>query len=94
MLAEKLVALGFKPIEDFVVQDDGDGAYLREWRSQAPRPTEAEIEAAVIPTPNPVDAVDIVLLKIAFNHENRIRALEGKQAVSLAQFKVAVKALL
>lgn len=41
-----------------------------------------------------VDRVDAVQLRIAFNHENRIRALESKQAVTLAQFKTAVKALL
>lgn len=32
-------------------------------------------------------------LKIAFNHENRIRALEGKAAVTRAQFLTAVRAL-
>jgi hypothetical protein len=41
-----------------------------------------------------VDALDILQLKIAFNHENRIRALEGKPAASAAQFKTALKALL
>lgn len=41
-----------------------------------------------------VDAVDIVVGKVLFNHENRIRALEGKQAVTAAQFRTALKALL
>ena len=32
----------------------------------------------------------IVLLKLAFNHENRIRALEGKPNVTIQQFVGAV----
>jgi hypothetical protein len=32
-------------------------------------------------------------LKVFFNHENRIRALEGKAAVTRAQFLTAVRAL-
>ena len=46
------------------------------------------------PIPDPIDAWDIITLKIAFQHENRIRALEGKAALTLAQFKAAVKTLL
>lgn len=38
--------------------------------------------------------VDIILLKIAFNHENRIRVLEGKAPITMAQFKTALNALL
>jgi hypothetical protein len=41
-----------------------------------------------------VDAFDALTLRIAFNHENRIRALEGKQAATVAQFRSALKALL
>ena len=41
-----------------------------------------------------LDKFDLVALKIVFNHENRIRALEGKPAVTLAQFRAALKALL
>lgn len=41
-----------------------------------------------------IDAIDAVQLQIAFNHENRIRALEGgKQPITATQFKTAVKAL-
>jgi hypothetical protein len=43
---------------------------------------------------DPADAWDIISLKVAFNHENRIRVLEGKAAITLAQFKTAVRALL
>ena len=35
-----------------------------------------------------------LLFKIAFNHENRIRALEGKVAVTPAQARATVKALM
>lgn len=41
-----------------------------------------------------VDAVDSVALKVLFNHENRVRALEGKQAVTSVQFRNAFKAML
>lgn len=45
------------------------------------------------PPPDPLSSWDVITLKVAFNHENRIRALEGKAAVTAAQFKNAVKAL-
>lgn len=35
-----------------------------------------------------------IVAKVLFNHENRIRALEGKQAVTAAQFKSALKGLM
>ena len=35
-----------------------------------------------------------VIFKVIFNHENRIRALEGKQPATLAQVRNAVKALM
>ena len=38
--------LGFDPDKDFVLSDDGNGVYIREWKSASPQPTEAEIEAA------------------------------------------------
>lgn len=39
-------------------------------------------------------AVDIVLGKVLFNHENRIRTLAGQQQVTAQQFVTAVAALL
>lgn len=47
-----------------------------------------------IPAVDPLDTWDMISLKIAFNHENRIRVLEGKAAITLAQFKTAVRSLL
>ncbi len=38
--------LGFVSFTDFVLQDDGAGAYIAKWNSASPQPTVAEIEAA------------------------------------------------
>ena len=38
--------LGFTPEVDFSLQNDGDGAYIREWWSASPQPSVAEIETA------------------------------------------------
>lgn len=44
--SQALEKLGFIFEVDFVLQDDGQGVYIREWMSALPQPTEAEIEAA------------------------------------------------
>lgn len=49
--------------------------------------------APVVPAKDPLDAVDQVQFKIAFNHENRLRALEGKGPVTAANFKAAWRSL-
>ena len=41
-----------------------------------------------------LDRYDILTFKVLFNHENRIRALEGQSARTAAQFRAALKALL
>jgi hypothetical protein len=41
-----------------------------------------------------VNTVDRVSLQIAFNHENRLRVLEGRAAVTMSQFITAIKSLL
>lgn len=46
------------------------------------------------PPPDLIDSVDLVQLKISFNHENRIRALEGKVALTLVQYKAVLRTLL
>ena len=38
--------LGFVSLTDYVLQDDGAGAYIKVWSSASPQPTEAEIESA------------------------------------------------
>ena len=46
-LAIGLIHLGFNPDTDFICQDDGDGAYIKEWLSDLPQPSNAEIAQAV-----------------------------------------------
>lgn len=41
-----------------------------------------------------ISAIQLATLKGLLNHENRIRTLEGKQAMTVAQFVTAVKSLL
>jgi hypothetical protein len=41
-----LQQLGFVSHVDFSLQDDGQGVYIKEWNSESPQPSEAEIEAA------------------------------------------------
>jgi len=38
--------LGFDRYNDYVLQNDGAGVYIAEWKSVQPQPSEAEIEAA------------------------------------------------
>jgi hypothetical protein len=47
MITDKgLIQLGFEATTDFILQNDGNGAYIKEWPSNKPQPTESEIEAA------------------------------------------------
>ena len=47
MITDKgLIQLGFALVTDFTLQDKGNGAYIKEWNSDKPQPTESEIEAA------------------------------------------------
>jgi hypothetical protein len=43
-----LQKLGFTPNIDYSLQDDsdGNGPYIKEWKSASPQPSEAEIESA------------------------------------------------
>ncbi len=41
-----------------------------------------------------ISQLDIVSFKVLFNHENRIRVLESKQPITVAQFKAGIRALL
>ena len=38
--------LGFKNKTDFVLQDDGDGVYIRDWLSDSTKPTDSAINTA------------------------------------------------
>jgi len=41
-----LEKLGFTPNIDFVLQDDGDGVFIKEWNSASPQPSVSAIETA------------------------------------------------
>jgi hypothetical protein len=41
-----------------------------------------------------LDGLNAIVFLIAFNHENRLRAIEGKPALTAAQFRAALEALL
>ena len=41
-----LERLGFDRDNDYVLQDDGSGVYIAEWKSAQPQPSIAEIETA------------------------------------------------
>jgi len=44
--AKGLIQLGYVNRVDFLLWDDGDGAYIKEWNHSDAQPTVAEIEAA------------------------------------------------
>jgi hypothetical protein len=55
-----------------------------------PDPTPAEVSAQKDVR---IDAVDSVVFKVLFDHEKRIRVLEGKTGPTIAAFRTALKAL-
>lgn len=71
------------------VETVGQGSVSRVWTVRDM--TSDELDALKGAT---VDAMDMLAFKVLFNHENRIRALENKPAVTAAQFKTALKALI
>jgi hypothetical protein len=47
MTSKGLEKLGFKPLVDFVLQDNGDGVvFIAEWKSGQPQPSKSAIETA------------------------------------------------
>jgi hypothetical protein len=50
-------------------------------------------EQAVIEAKEQLDIAMKKVFQVALNHENRIRALEGKAAITAAQFKAALASL-
>lgn len=61
----------------------------RVWTRRAKTAAELDADKDVA-----LNGTDMILFKILFGHENRIRALEGKAAITAAQFRAAVKASL
>jgi hypothetical protein len=99
-LAHAIIALrpGSKPLIDFIVEDNGNGPTLKEGSMLNP-PTQAQINALTgaqlddAQAAKAINNIDALHLKIAFNHENRVRALESKAPITLAQFKTAIRNL-
>lgn len=79
---------GHSIVEETAAQLDIGGTFIKSVYTPPRSPFPARTP------PDPVDTWDVITLKIAFNHENRIRALEGKAAITAAQFKAAVKTLI
>lgn len=61
----------------------------RVWTVRAKTAAELDADKDAVLT-----AYDMLSFKVLFNHENRVRTLEGKAAITAAQFKAALKALL
>lgn len=53
--------------------------------------TSAELDLAL---EERLPSAESAIFKVCFNHENRIRALEGKAPISAAQFRATLKALI
>lgn len=82
---------------DVIVQDNGQGPFLAAWNLSGSPPTDAEITTAMAgprPDADVIGPINSAVLKVLFNHENRIRALEAKAAITVAQFIGAIKTLL
>jgi|SRR3990172_5231522 len=73
--------------ENYVV--DGVPVYIE----PPPPPPPTPEELAAIEDIQRLRLLQRVMFKVALNHENRIRALEGKQPVTAEQFKTALEEL-
>jgi hypothetical protein len=64
--------------------------------ANAPQKTAAQaVIDGYIDVPDDISSeIDVVQFKIMLNHENRIRVLEGKTAITMLQFQAALKVLL
>ena len=88
---------GSVPLVDFVCVDNGAGPTLVEGSMVNP-PTQAEVNAVTAQQLDDAQKdksikVDILIGKILFNHENRIRTLAGQPQITMQQFIAAIKAL-
>ena len=63
--------LGFTPEVDYVLQDDGNGTYIKYWNSSSDRPTTTDIEAAHIEWQSVYDAEQVA-------KKNRLDSVKGK----------------
>jgi hypothetical protein len=97
-LANAIIALrpGSRALIDFIVEDHGDGPTLLEGSMVNP-PTQAEVDALTpqqftdAQSDKRINGMDELQMRIMFNHENRVRVLESKAPITLAQFKTALR---
>ena len=54
--SDGLEKLGFTPNIDFILQDDGDGVYIKEWNSALPQPSADRINIASLEAQAEYDA--------------------------------------
>jgi hypothetical protein len=84
MASDEEAVEGIITNENYVV--DGVPVYIEP--PSPPPPTPEEL--AAMEEMDRLRVMQKVTFKLAFNHENRIRALEGKQPVTAEQFKTAL----
>ena len=63
--AQGLENLGFTLLEDFILQNDGNGTYIKEWLSDDTQPTVSAIEAAEVEWQAAYDALEYSRLRKA-----------------------------
>lgn len=84
-------------MRDVILRNDGGGQYLAQWNLPGSPPTDTDIANAMAgprPDADVTGSINAAVLKVLFNHENRIRALEAKAAITPAQFVAVIKTLL
>jgi len=79
------------PLVDFIVQDDGEGQYLKEWNYSKPRPTDEQMETGWA---NCLESQNIELARI--DRESQIISMLGakdKQDAIIKQINIINEAL-
>jgi|TARA_Y100000310_G_C20569088_1_gene757062 hypothetical protein len=95
MISSKgLEKLGFDKRVDFVLQNDGDGTYIRDWNSNKQKPTTADIEAAHAEWQSEYDAQEYARKRLAEypTIEECVHAILDDGLVELQEKRAAVKA--
>ena len=86
--ANGLIQLGFEVTTDFTLQNDGDGVYIKEWLSDKPKPTTADIEIAHAEWQAEYDAEQIAKQERLASAKSKLEALgltteEVKEAIGI-----------
>jgi hypothetical protein len=70
--AQKLIALGFENLTDFIVRADENGERIQ-WLSQSPQPTQTQLDA--VTDQQAIDALNNRLVKQAFELSRKDKVL-------------------